>query len=149
MQDLLQPDGSKQRSMVVSSSVEEMPMGSTCVSRSCPDMLDYQHRDSLSHGSLPNHLEPCQILGGMTRTNPPNKSESKSFCPCTPPPSPSLKARPQKNLVLISTLLVDPLAPNFKTFYNSVSLQFSVLDVFLRKFFVFRFEDLLLLILIV
>lgn len=131
MEDLLQPEGSKQRSMVVSSS-DEIPLGSICVSRSCPDILGYQQRDDLIHGSLPENLEYHGVLGKNNLSVNFN-TEGKKCCPCTPPPSPSLRERAQKNLVIISTLLVDPNAPNFHTNYNSIqrstSIDFNCLDL--------------------
>ncbi|KAK4875461.1 hypothetical protein RN001_011883 [Aquatica leii] len=124
MEDLLQPEGSRQRCMVVSSSGGEPPASSTCVSRSCPDMYMQLPPDSYSHGSLPDHLETSKVLGIM---------EKHSVFPSTPPPSPSIKDRPQKNLVLISSLLVDPNSPNFQSYYNSIqrstSIDFNCLDL--------------------
>lgn len=123
MEDLLQPEGSKQRTMVVSSSADEIPNCTACVSKSCPDIFIQPHMSSLSHGSLPDHLEPAKVLGIEIKpamSNIQNKSDKEY--PFTPPPSPSFKARAQKNLVIISTLIVDSNAHNFKTYYNSVSI---------------------------
>lgn len=58
----------------------------------------------------------------------------QTVCPCTPPPSPNqARSRPERNLVLISTLLIDPLAPNFDTRYHSTqrstSVDFNCLDL--------------------
>lgn len=122
MEDLLQPEGSKQRAMVVSSAGDEIPTGSACMSRSCPDIFEHFHLANMSHGSLPDHLEPAKVLGINVHNNVYLKSEgNKGSCPYTPPPSPSTRHNPQKNLVLISTLLVDPEAHNFTTTYQSVS----------------------------
>lgn len=128
MEDLLQPDGSKQRAMVVSSAMGETPSGAACVSRSCPDVSFLPpHLSSPQRGSLPDHLEMGKVFGIPNEIN-------INKCPCTPPPSPShSRTRPQQNLVLISTLLVDPHAPNFETDYNSVqrstSVDFNCLDL--------------------
>jgi vacuolar protein sorting-associated protein 13D len=119
MEDLLQPENTKQRAMVVSSSGNNVPQSSVCVSRSCPDVSYLPHFNSPSHGSLPDHLETARVFGMR-----PVKIQAKVdvVCPSTPPPSPSQgRAKPERNLVLISTLLVDPAAPNFSTTYNSVS----------------------------
>lgn len=121
MEDLLQPEGSKQRAMVVSSAGDEIPTGSACVSRSCPDIFEHFHLSSMSHGSLPDHLETTKVLGMDIHNNPRLENENKGSCPYTPPPSPSTRYNPQKNLVLISTVLVDPEAHNFTTIYKSVS----------------------------
>ena len=122
MEDLLQPENTKQRAMVVSSS-GHVPQSSACVSRSCPDVSYISHFTSPSHGSLPDHLETARVFGMR-----PMKIQEKIdvVCPCTPPPSPSHgKIRPERNLVLISTLLVDPSAPNFSSSYNSVSVGYA------------------------
>ncbi|KAJ3643178.1 hypothetical protein Zmor_025903 [Zophobas morio] len=130
MEDLLQPENTKQRAMVVSSS-GHVPQSSACVSRSCPDVSYISHFTSPSHGSLPDHLETARVFGMR-----PVKIQEKIdvVCPCTPPPSPSHgKIRPERNLVLISTLLVDPSAPNFSSSYNSIqrstSVDFNCLDL--------------------
>lgn len=120
MEDLLQPEGSKQRTMVISSSIEEVPV-SACVSKSCPNISSQPHLANLSHGSLPDHLEPSKVLGIEIKHNANIVKKSIKEYPFTPPPSPSFKARPQKNLVIISTLIVDPTAHNFDTYYNSVT----------------------------
>lgn len=123
MEDLLQPEDAKQRAMVISSSDNEPPMGYSCVSRSCPDMLGHSRFKTPSH-SLPDHLETARVFG-MEVSNSSVRVPSKNrlpICPCTPPPSPSGRNRPEQNLVLFSTLLVDPSAPNFESYYKSVSL---------------------------
>lgn len=131
MEDLLQPENTKQRSMVISSSGNEAPQNPLCVSKSCPDVSDIPQGRS-SYGSLPDHLETARVFG----VRPLKKTQQKArvICPTTPPPSPSTgKVRPERNLVLISTLIVDPTAPNFKTTYNSIhrstSIDFSCLDL--------------------
>lgn len=131
MEDLLQPVGTKQRTMVMSYSDDEVPKGSTCVSKSCPDIFAQRYASSLSHGSLPDHLNPSKIFGidfVQTTTTAPNNVHKNVIiddksCPFTPPPSPSYKNRPEKNLVIISTLIVDSNAHNFKSYYNSVSIE--------------------------
>ncbi|RZC42308.1 vacuolar protein sorting-associated protein 13D [Asbolus verrucosus] len=131
MEDLLQPENTKQRAMVVSSSGNDAPQSSACVSRSCPDVSYQPHFNSPSHGSLPDHLETARVFGMR-----PAKIQEKVdvVCPNTPPPSPLHgRARPERNLVLISTLLVDPAAPSFNTTYNSIqrstSVDFNCLDL--------------------
>nr|XP_015839049.1 PREDICTED: vacuolar protein sorting-associated protein 13D isoform X1 [Tribolium castaneum] len=131
MEDLLQPENTKQRAMVISSSGNDVPQNSACVSRSCPDVSYLPHFNSPSHGSLPDHLETARVFGMR-----PVKIQEKVdvVCPSTPPPSPSQgRIRPERNLVLISTLLVDPSAPNFSTTYKSIqrttSVDFNCLDL--------------------
>ncbi|KAL1513260.1 hypothetical protein ABEB36_002689 [Hypothenemus hampei] len=128
MEDLLQPEDSKQRSMVISSNFSEVPSTTSRVSSSCPD-ISYQSQMRLfTSSSLPDHLETAMVLGLGHQT--PKK------CPCTPPPSPSQggrRPRPEKNLVLISSLLIDPKVPNFDSKYNSTSrftsVDFNCLDL--------------------
>lgn len=115
MEDLLQPSGSRHRDMVVSSSVENPSGGSLSMSRSCPDtQYTFPNVNPVLMNSLPNYLEPASVFGVQ--------SNQAHAYPSTPPPSPSSKQRNEKNLVLISTLLVDPAAPNFKTLHNSVRI---------------------------
>lgn len=121
MEDLLQPEGSKQRAMVISSSGNEIPPASACVSRSCPNISDQAQISNPCHGSLPDHLEPGKVLGIELSHNSNQIKNSDNDCPYTPPPSPSFKDRPEKNLVIISTLIVDPNAHNFESYYNSVN----------------------------
>lgn len=130
MEDLLQPENTKQRAMVVSSCGAEVPPGSACVSRSCPDVTYPVNFYSPScHGSLPDHLETARIFGTTSKQN--GKQETGDY-PHTPPPSPlGSKPKSERNLVLISTLLVDPGAPNFDTTYDSVIF----LDLFTKKLF--------------
>lgn len=130
MEDLLQPENTKQRSMVVSSSGNEAPQSLVCVSKSCPD-VSYVSQGRSSYGSLPDHLETARVFGVR-----PVKTQQRIalICPNTPPPSPSTgRVRPERNLVLISTLIVDPKAPNFSASYNSIhrstSVDFSCLDL--------------------
>ncbi|CAH1990127.1 unnamed protein product [Acanthoscelides obtectus] len=134
MEDLLQPEGSKQRAMVLSSSGDDQVPNAACISRSCPDVTYHRYRTSSSHGSLPDHLETAKVFGMDSMTTSMHRTEEY---PCTPPPSPSRRnrrrARPEKNLVIISTLLVDPSAPNFEEQYKgiqkSTSIDFNCLDL--------------------
>ncbi|KAF7280409.1 hypothetical protein GWI33_006075 [Rhynchophorus ferrugineus] len=138
MEDLLQPEGSRQRSMVISSSGSDPPPSTTCVSKSCPDIIAYHHYSSFLHGSLPDHLETANVFGANYISNAPrtngNLLADPNCCPTTPPPSPSIgRKQLEKNLVLISSLIVDPAAPNFDSHYNSTerstSVDFSCLDL--------------------
>lgn len=129
MEDLLQPEESKQRAMVTSSDVGDTPLGATCVSRSYPNM-NYHSPWLRSHGSLPDHLETAKVFGM-------NHFISKNEeCPCTPPPSPrgeKARTRPEQNLVIVSILIVDPDSPNFQENYNGIqnssSIDFNCLDL--------------------
>lgn len=136
MEDLLQPEGCKHRAMVISSSGTEAPPNTSCVSRSCPDITYHPRINSPSRGSLPDHLETAKIFGmaGMNNSKYNNINANEEACPCTPPPSPSHRNRNKsKNLVIVSTLLVDPSAPNFQEYYTglqrSTSVDFNCLDL--------------------
>lgn len=126
MEDLSKPPDSKHRCMVISSDVNELPKGPCYLSRSCPDLLANPIVQSPSRGSLPDHLETEKVLGV-------DIPHTKPVYPRTPPPSPKCRQRPHENLVLISTLIVDPASPNFKTHYNSLhkstSVDFNCLDL--------------------
>lgn len=130
MEDLSRPPDSKHRCMVQSSmDANELPHGQCYLSRSCPDLINPGNNYGLvlspSRGSLPDHLETENILGaGPSKQHKQHHLQlHQVMYPKTPPPSPKCtnKQRPHDNLVLISTLMVDPSAPNFKTQYNSVS----------------------------
>ncbi|GAB0099028.1 Vacuolar protein sorting-associated protein 13D [Sergentomyia squamirostris] len=126
MEDLLQPIDSKNRTMVISSSPEMQTLrpGSAFSSRSCPNLVGLPFLGADVTGSLPENLEGRAGFAGGQTVKPP--------CPQTPPPSPQPKDR-QDNLVIYSSLLVDPECPDFATQYNSLrqssSIDFNSLDL--------------------
>lgn len=143
MEDLLQPPDSKHRAMLVSSSPENQQLrpNSAYSSRSCPNLIGPHFLDDGLSGSLPERLESG--AGFNNYLNPNNVTQQtfnwfstpqqrKSHCPETPPPSPQRRMR-QDNLVLYSSLIVDPECPNFETQYNSMrqtsSIDFNSLDL--------------------
>ncbi|XP_059608662.1 intermembrane lipid transfer protein Vps13D [Phlebotomus argentipes] len=127
MEDLLQPIDSKNRTMVISSSpdMQNLRPGSAFSSRSCPNLAGLAIYGADVTGSLPENLEGRAGFSAMLQP-------SKSHCPQTPPPSPQPRDR-QDNLVIYSSLLVDPECPNFTTQYNSLrqssSIDFNSLDL--------------------
>lgn len=127
MEDLLRDVESKHRSMVVSSSPENQNgrPGSVFSSHSCPNLIALQRSEDGPTGSLPDNLESG---AGFMFLN-----ANKTMCPDTPPPSPQTSRTRQDNLVLYSSLLVDPNCPNFETQYNSLkqssSIDFNSLDL--------------------
>ena len=122
MEDLLQPKDSKYRTMVFSTGKNEYPLGSSCASKSCPNISELIYSKSPSCGSLPAELTRPNASGLNKRAKIFNENFNNNVdYPCTPPPSPSANIQSQRNLVIISTLLVDPCAPNFQTTYDSVS----------------------------
>ncbi|XP_037024186.1 vacuolar protein sorting-associated protein 13D isoform X2 [Bradysia coprophila] len=128
MEDLLQPPDSKHRSMVISSSPETQNLrpGTSFSSRSCPNLIGLHMPDECMTGSLPENLENTHHL------NEEQQPINKTTCPDTPPPSPQPRER-QDNLVLYTSLLIDPECPNFDSHYNSMrqssSIDFNSLDL--------------------
>lgn len=132
MEDLLQPKDSKYRTMVFSTAKNEYPLGSLCVSKSCPNISELIYTKSPSCGSLPTELTHSNVLGMNKKAKIlSDNSNNNVDYPCTPPPSPSANIQSQRNLVIISTLLVDPCAPNFQTSYDSVSFPNKKVFLFL------------------
>lgn len=82
--------------------------------------------DECMTGSLPENLE------NTLTSNMEHQPVNKTTCPDTPPPSPQSKNR-QDNLVLYTSLLIDPDCPNFQNQYNSMrqtsSIDFNSLDL--------------------
>lgn len=146
MEDLLQPPDSKHRAMLVSSSPENQQLrpNSAYSSRSCPNLAGPHYLDDGMTGSLPERLESgCGFSNHLTPNSAAQPSnwfsssqqhqhQHKTNCPDTPPPSPQRRMR-QDNLVLYSSLIVDPDCPNFATQYNSMrqtsSIDFNSLDL--------------------
>lgn len=143
MEDLLQSPDSQHRSMLVSSSPENQQLrpNSAYSSRSCPNLIGPHFLDDGLTGSLPENLESGtgfnSFLNQTSLLQPShwlnvNTQHEKSNCPDTPPPSPQRRIR-QDNLVLYSSLIVDPECPNFATQYNSMrqtsSIEFNSLDL--------------------
>lgn len=147
MEDLLQSPDSKHRAMLVSSSPDNQQLrpNSAYSSRSCPNLIGPHFLDDGLTGSLPerfdgatgfsnylhpNNNNPQQSFNWFTSAS--SSSHHKSNCPETPPPSPQRRMR-QDNLVLYSSLIVDPECPNFATQYNSMrqtsSIDFNSLDL--------------------
>lgn len=108
---------------MISSSGGDLPPNASCMSRSCPDMTYNQFYPAATHGSLPDHLETSAVFG-VTNIKGFAPQRVESLYPSTPPPSPTnrRKSRIEKNLVLISVLMVDKEAPNFNSQYDSVSI---------------------------
>ncbi|XP_055691450.1 intermembrane lipid transfer protein Vps13D isoform X2 [Lutzomyia longipalpis] len=129
MEDLLQPIDSKNRTMVISScaEVQNLRPGSAFSSHSCPNLAGFPGFGADVTGSLPENLEGRAGFAAMVQ-----QTSNKSHCPQTPPPSPQPRDR-QDNLVIYSSLLVDPECPNFATQYNSLrqssSIDFNSLDL--------------------
>ncbi|XP_056631377.1 intermembrane lipid transfer protein Vps13D [Diorhabda sublineata] len=133
MEDLQQPVNSRHRIIVTSTANNESTSSHSSASRSCPDVMYPPYLRRASHNSLPDHLETYGIQDNNSFHNAENIVNSEE-CPGTPPPSPEVgRTRAERNLVIVSTLLVDSNAPNFYEQYNGVqnatSVDFNCLDL--------------------
>lgn len=148
MEDLLQSPESKHRAMLVSSSPENQQFrpNSAYSSRSCPNLIGPHYNENGITGSLPENLESGagfnsflyptnltqQTINWLSSSSSTQPNKNNSNCPDTPPPSPQRRMQ-QDNLVLYSSLIVDPECPNFATQYNSMrqtsSIDFNSLDL--------------------
>lgn len=146
MEDLLQPVDSKNRIMVISSSPDSnaLRLANTFASISCPNLAGLLYNGSADIcASLPENLE--RRAGFYPMNNPtPAKLKSSgggnsrlSHIPETPPPSPQQpqqqQGHNQDNLVLYSSLIIDPACPTFASQYKSMrqssSIDFNSLDL--------------------
>ncbi|XP_050076311.1 intermembrane lipid transfer protein Vps13D [Anopheles maculipalpis] len=131
MEDLLQSDTAKNRYMVVTSaerdSHTERLNACSFASHSCPNPVGllFGMGDGLPN-SLPTNLEDRMGFSFL--------ATNKSLCPDTPPPSPSVhrppggsRLQPEENLVIYSSVLVDPACPTFATQFGSLE-QSSLID---------------------
>uniref|UniRef100_A0A182P4B8 UBA domain-containing protein n=1 Tax=Anopheles epiroticus TaxID=199890 RepID=A0A182P4B8_9DIPT len=130
MEDLLQSDTAKNRYMVVTSAERdsnERLNASSFASHSCPNPVGLLlgMGDGLPN-SLPTNLEDKMGFSFL--------ATNKSLCPDTPPPSPSVqrshvgsRLKPEENLVIYSSVLVDPSCPTFTTQFGSLQ-QSSLID---------------------
>ncbi|XP_039449054.1 intermembrane lipid transfer protein Vps13D isoform X2 [Culex pipiens pallens] len=133
MEDLLQPDTAKNRYMVVTSDNDQFGRPtSSFASHSCPNLVGLLSSVEEMPNSLPNNLADKTGFCFLTA--------NKSLCPDTPPPSPSVQ-RPHQptdgtaetNLVIYTSVMVDPACPAFATQFNSIqqssSIDFNSLDL--------------------
>uniref|UniRef100_A0A8W7P8Q1 UBA domain-containing protein n=1 Tax=Anopheles coluzzii TaxID=1518534 RepID=A0A8W7P8Q1_ANOCL len=130
MEDLLQSDTAKNRYMVVTSAERDSNdrlNASSFASHSCPNPVGLLlgMGDGLPN-SLPTNLEDRMGFSFL--------ATNKSLCPDTPPPSPSVhrpqagsRLQPEENLVIYSSVLVDPSCPTFATQFGSLQ-QSSLID---------------------
>lgn len=125
MEDLLRPIDSKHRIMVSSANEEQQRLPTPFLSNSCPNLSQQGGRQQQMSTSLPDNLEPNigfrqffqrQKLGILTMT---------ANCPGTPPPSPQAHSR-EDNLVIYSSIIVDPSCPQFESKYKSRRARSSI-----------------------
>lgn len=128
MEDLLLPMESKHRIMVSSSNEEPQRLTTPFLSNSCPDLTDLGQFSCPLSSSLPNNLEPNVGFQQFLRQQ---KIKKVGFinvsnnCPGTPPPSPQAKSR-EDNLVIYSSIIVDPTCPQFESKYKSRRAKSSI-----------------------
>jgi vacuolar protein sorting-associated protein 13D len=127
MEDLLREIDSKHRIMVSSANDEHQRLGTPFLSNSCPNLTgvggNYPHPTLPS--SLPDNLEPNV---GFKQFMKQQKLQKVGFLsvkqPGTPPPSP--QSRPKDNLVIYSSIIVDPSCPQFESKYKSRRARSSI-----------------------
>lgn len=137
MEDLLQPLDSKHRIMVTSASDNcQRPSQAPFLSNSCPDLTAYGLGMNLLSTSLPDYLEQNVGFKSFMNRRPSSVKQkalnvtaaSNYLSPCypgTPPPSPQLRSR-EDNLVIYSSLIVDPSCPQFESKYKSKRTKSSI-----------------------
>lgn len=141
MEDLLRPIDSKHRIMVSSSNNEDqqLRLKNPCLSHSCPNLVGYLNTSNLLSTSLPSNLEPnIGFYQYATQRKFQRQENSGNFlnaggqCPGTPPPSPLPRSR-EDNLVIYSSLIVDPSCPffesKFKSLHQRSSIDFNCLNL--------------------
>ncbi|XP_058818048.1 intermembrane lipid transfer protein Vps13D isoform X2 [Topomyia yanbarensis] len=134
MEDLLQADTAKNRYMVISSSQSDHygRPASSFASHSCPNLVGLLTNIEELPNSLPNNLDDKTGFYFLTA--------NKTLCPDTPPPSPSVQrlnrtagSDEEANLVIYTSLMIDPACPTFATQFHSLqqssSIDFNSLDL--------------------
>lgn len=129
MEDLLRPIDSKHRIMVSSANEEEQRLQTPFLSNSCPNLSAVGLSTHNLSSSLPDNLEPNV---GFKQFMKQQKLQKVGFlnvttanCPGTPPPSPQARSR-EDNLVIYSSIMVDPSCPQFDSKYKSRRARSSI-----------------------
>lgn len=128
MEDLLRPIDSKHRVMVSSANEEQQRMQTPFLSNSCPNLTAVGQMQSQLSTSLPDNLEPNV---GFQQFMKKQKLLKVGFlnvtanCPGTPPPSPQARSR-EDNLVIYSSVIIDPTCPQFESKYKSRKARSSI-----------------------
>lgn len=150
MEDLLETIDSKNRIMVSSSNDEEIKQHTSFLSNSCPNLVGIASSHHLMSTSLPDNLQQNQneFQQLMNRQNKHFKGAGllnlSSNCPGTPPPSPQpcSSSLNEDNLVIYTSLMVDPRSPIFENKYKSRRQRGSIdfnclsLNVSVKSWFV-------------
>lgn len=119
VEDLLCSTELKHRLMVTSSAPENLIRSPyTFSSNSCPNLVGLNLNRNEPSNSLPNNLDSGFNLFHLRKRAP-------MICPDTPPPSPQVRNN-FDNLVIYSSLIVDPECPEFKTKYNGLRRRSSI-----------------------
>ena len=129
MEDLLRPEGSKNRTMVISSSTscQSARLTSNFSSNSCPNLVGLLADGGDLPNSLPSDLDNRYGYFFLHAKKP------ISMAPETPPPSPMTNKQQQENLVIYSSVIIDPSHPKFMSQYKSMrqssKIDFNSLDL--------------------
>lgn len=128
MEDLLRPIDSKHRIMVSSANEEPQRLQTPFLSNSCPNLTALGQQGAQLSTSLPDNLEPnigFQQFKRRQRQLKVGFLNVTANCPGTPPPSPQTRSR-EDNLVIYSSIIVDPNCPQFDSKYKSRKARSSI-----------------------
>ena len=128
MEDLLRPIDSKHRMMVSSANDEQQRLQAPFLSNSCPNLATMRHVQPQLSSSLPDNLEPNIGFNQFVQRQKLLKFGLLNVapnCPGTPPPSPQLRSR-EDNLVIYSSIMIDPSCPLFESKYKSRKARSSI-----------------------
>jgi vacuolar protein sorting-associated protein 13D len=128
MEDLLRPIDSKHRIMVTSANEEQHRMQKPFLSTSCPDLTSINRGVGVLSTSLPDNLDQNvgfkQFIKRQSLTR--KMLNIVTNCPGTPPPSPQQIRSREDNLVIYSSVLIDPQCPLFESKYKSKRARSSI-----------------------
>lgn len=127
MEDLLRPIDSKHRIMVSSSNEEQQRLAAPFLSNSCPNLSAFGYSHQPLSSSLPDNLEPNLGFNQYMKKQKLLKlmQNVKANCPGTPPPSPQIRSK-EDNLVIYSSIMIDPSCPQFESKYKSRKVRSSI-----------------------
>lgn len=125
MEDLLMPIESKHRIMVSSASEDQQRLQTPFLSNSCPNFTAFNQHTSQLSTSLPDNLEPNIGFQQFRKKMKVGFLNVTANCPGTPPPSPQARSR-EDNLVIYSSIMIDPSCPQFESKYKSRKARSSI-----------------------
>ncbi len=133
MEDLMRSIDSKHRIMVSSANNDDdqLRLKNPFLSHSCPNLVGLLNSSNLLSTSLPSNLEPnvgfyqFAAQRKLLRQQASGMFLNSSNCPGTPPPSPLSRSR-EDNLVIYSSIIVDPICPQFESKFKSLRQRSSI-----------------------